>query len=97
MAIFRLMDLLVLICAIKQGFDVNIIAYDIYPDIDFAKKFNVEYVTLDELFKRSEIISLYCPLTTQNTHMINDDTIKQMKDGVVIMNTSRGKLIDSNS
>ena len=80
-----------------QGFDVNIIAYDIYPDIDFAKKFNVEYVTLDELFKRSEIISLYCPLTTQNTHMINDDTIKQMKDGVVIINTSRGKLIDSNS
>ena len=67
------------------------IAYDYYP----AKDSGIEYVTLDELFRRSDIISLHCPLTDETRHIINDEAIGKMKKGVVIINTSRGGLIDS--
>ena len=69
-----------------------IIAYDIYqnPDLDF-----VEYVDLDTLLKESDLISLHCPLTEESYHMINSETISKMKDGVVLVNTSRGALIDT--
>lgn len=81
---------------IMKGYGANIIAYDIYKDEEFAKEKNFKYVTLDELYKESDIISLHCPLTDENTKMINKDSIKKMKDGVIIINTSRGKLVDAN-
>ena len=80
---------------IMKGFGTNIIAYDVYPNEELAKEKGFKYVTLDELYKKSDIISLHCPLTEDNTKMINKDTIQKMKKGVVIINTSRGKLIDT--
>ena len=76
---------------ICRGFGMNVIAYDKFPAADSG----IEYVSLDELWNRSDIISLHCPLTDENRHMINSETISQMKKGVVIINTSRGALIDT--
>ena len=76
---------------ICQGFGMNVIAYDRFP----PKDSDIEYVGLDELFKRSDIISLHCPLTEETKHLISADAIKKMKKGVVILNTSRGALIDA--
>lgn len=74
---------------ICKGFGLNIIAYDLYPD----KNSDIDYVSLDELFKRSDIVSLHCPLTKDTHYIIRKETIDMMKDGVVILNTSRGALI----
>lgn len=76
---------------ICQGFGMNVIAYDRFP----PKDSDIKYVGLDELFKRSDIISLHCPLTEETKHLISADAIKKMKKGVVILNTSRGALIDA--
>ena len=76
---------------ICRGFGMNVIAYDLFP----AKDSGIEYVPLDELLERSDIISLHCPLTDETRHMINADAIGKMKKGVVIVNTSRGGLIDA--
>ncbi len=76
---------------ICRGFGMNVIAYDKFP----AKDSGIEYVSLDELWSRSDIISLHCPLTDESLHMINSESIEKMKKGVVIINTSRGALIDS--
>lgn len=75
---------------ICRGFGMKVIAYDVYqnPDLDFA-----EYVSLDELLKRSDLISLHCPLMDSTYHLINRETIVKMKDGVVLVNTSRGGLV----
>lgn len=76
---------------ICRGFGMNIIAYDKFP----AKDSGIEYVELDALWERSDIISFHCPLTDENRHMVNEESIKKMKKGVVLINTSRGALIDS--
>lgn len=77
-------------CRICHGFGMKVIAYDMYknPDLDF-----VEYVDLDTLLKNSDLISLHCPLTKENYHLINTETIEKMKDNVILVNTSRGALI----
>lgn len=79
---------------IASGFKMNIIAYDPYP---IKSPTNFKYVDLNTLFKESDIISLHCPLTSDTKHIINDESISQMKKGVMIVNTSRGGLIDSKS
>ncbi len=76
---------------ICRGFGMKVIAYDRFP----AQDSGIAYVTLDELFERSDIISLHCPLTDDTRHMIQADAIGKMKKGVVIVNTSRGGLIDT--
>jgi len=76
---------------ICKGFGMNVLAYDLYPD----KTLDVSYVTLEEIFKKSDVISLHCPLTKDNYHMIDKDSLSLMKDGVIIVNTSRGSLIDA--
>jgi D-lactate dehydrogenase len=81
---------------IMNGFGTNVIAYDLFPDTQSAKELNFSYVSLDELFKNSDIISLHCPLTKETTNIINKESIEKMKDGVFIINTSRGKLINTN-
>lgn len=78
---------------ICRGFGMKPIAYDLYPDTAS----DIEYVSLDELFERSDIISLHCPLTPQTNYIINVDSINKMKKGVVIVNTSRGGLIDTDA
>ncbi len=82
---------------IMKGFGANILAYDMYPDKEFEKELDFKYVTLDELYKNSDIISLHCPLTKETDKLINKESIDKMKNGVIIINTSRGKLIDTKS
>lgn len=76
-----------------EGVGMNLVAYDPRPDKTYAKDNNIEYVPLNELYKKSDIISLHCPLTTETHHMINEKSIDQMKHGIMIINTGRGKLI----
>lgn len=76
---------------ICKGFGMNIIAYDKYPD----KNLSVDYVPLDDVWKKSDIISFHCPLTEETRHLINKESVDKLKKGVVIINTSRGALIDS--
>lgn len=80
---------------IMRGFDARVIAYDPYPNETFAKDLGYEYVDLDTLYRESDIISLHCPLTRENTYLINRESMKKMKDGVMIVNTGRGRLIDT--
>lgn len=76
---------------ICKGFGMNVLAYDKFPNPNAG----LNYVELDEIFAKSDVISLHCPLTDETHHMINDDSVEQMKKGVVIVNTSRGALIDT--
>ena len=75
---------------ICHGFGMKVIAYDQYqnPSLDF-----VTYVTMDELLAQSDLISLHCPLTDETYHLISRETIQKMKDGVILVNTSRGGLV----
>ncbi len=78
---------------ILKGFGMNILAYDLYPDLKFAEEYDVKIVSLDELYEGSDIISLHCPLTEETKFIINSESITKMKYGVMIINTGRGKLI----
>ena len=74
---------------------MNVIAYDKFPNEQAAKEENFKYVSLEELYEQSDVISLHCPLFPDTKHMINSETIAKMKDGVIIINTGRGGLIDT--
>ncbi len=76
---------------ILKGFQMKIVAYDPYPN----PALDVTYVSLEELMKQSDIISLHCPLTDDTRHLVNQKTIGLMKKGVYLVNTSRGALIDT--
>ena len=80
---------------ILRGFGMKILAYDLYPDCAFAEANGVDYVSLDELYAGSDIISLHCPLTPETEYLINRESIAKMKRGVMIINTGRGRLIHS--
>jgi len=76
---------------ICRGFGMRLLAYDLYPAVDAG----LEYVTLDALLQASDVISLHCPLTPDTRHMINAGSIEKMKHGVILINTSRGALVDT--
>lgn len=78
---------------ICKGFGMNILGYDPFEN----SKFTGKYVNMDELLSESDIISLHCPLTKENFHLINEETISKMKKGVFVINTSRGQLIDTHA
>lgn len=78
---------------ILRGFGMEVLAYDLHPDMEFAEQNGVKIVTLEELYAGSDIISLHCPLTEDTKFLINADSIMNMKYGVIIINTGRGKLI----
>ncbi|EOS23621.1 hypothetical protein C806_03143 [Lachnospiraceae bacterium 3-1] len=78
---------------ILKGFDMKIYAYDLYPNPNL----DVEYLDLPELFAKSDVISLHCPLTKDTKHIIDRKAISQMQEGVYLINTSRGALIDTNA
>lgn len=82
---------------IMKGFGTNVIAYDLYKDEQASKEIGFEYVSLEELYEKSDIISLHCPLTKETENIINEESINKMKDGVVLINCSRGKLINTAS
>ena len=76
---------------ICRGFGMNVLAYDKFPNPETG----LAYVELDELFEKSDVISLHCPLTVETDHLIRSGSIRRMKDGVVIVNTSRGGLVNT--
>ncbi len=80
---------------IMTGFGCEVLAYDIYPDPDFTAKTGAKYASLEELFHRSDIISLHLPLTRDSHHLINESALGKMKPGVMLINTGRGGLIDT--
>ena len=79
-----------------KGFGMRILAYDLYPDMKFAGEEGISYVSLDELYRESDIISLHCTLTDQTKYMIDKYSIDKMKEGLMIINTGRGQLINTN-
>ena len=76
---------------------LKVLAYDIFPDHTFAEKYEIEYCGLDYLYANADIISLHCPLTKDTEYIINETSIAKMKNGVMIINTGRGKLIDTHA
>ncbi len=84
-----------IVSEILRGFGMDVITYDPYPKEEWGENNGIKYVSKDELYKRSDIISLHCPLTPENVHLINSETISKMKHGVYIFNTGRGKLINT--
>ncbi len=77
----------------SMGFLMNVLAYDAYPNKEAAEENHFSYVDLPTIWKESDIITLHCPLLPATKHMINEESISLMKKGVVIVNTSRGKII----
>lgn len=83
------------LAGILKGFGMKVLLYDVNPDKQFSEENGFQYVNLDDLYKESDIISLHCPLTKDTTYLINEKSISIMKDGVMIINTGRGKLINT--
>ncbi len=80
---------------IARGFGMKVLAYDKFPAKDLDNGDTIKYVSLDELYRNSDVISLHCPLTDDTMHMINEETLKKCKKGLVLINTSRGGLVDA--
>ncbi len=80
---------------ILRGFGMNVLAFDKFPDKSIEKEGKAKYVSLEELFRSSDIISLHCPLTEETHHIIDKNALALCKKGVVIINTSRGALVDA--
>jgi D-lactate dehydrogenase len=83
-------------CRIISGFGARVIAYDKYPSEEM-KKLGVEYLEFEQVLEQSDILSLHCPLTPETHHIINATSLKKMKPGAMLINTSRGKLVDTAS
>ncbi|UGA57449.1 2-hydroxyacid dehydrogenase [Vibrio sp. VB16] len=81
---------------ILNGLGMDILCYDPYPN-DEAIMLGARYCTLDEIFKEANIISLHCPMTKENYHLLDGEAFQKMRDGVMIINTSRGELLDSSA
>ncbi|WP_421854231.1 2-hydroxyacid dehydrogenase [Marinomonas sp.] len=79
-------------CRIMKGFGCKVLCYDLYPSQELIDQ-GCQYIPLDEIYQRSDIISLHCPLNPSTHHLINKDSLAKMKDGVMIINTSRGALV----
>jgi D-lactate dehydrogenase len=84
-----------ILAQIMHGFGCHLLGYDLYPNPKFEEIGNARYVSLPELFAQADIISLHCPLTPETQYLINSSAIAQMKRGVMLINTSRGHLIDT--
>jgi len=84
-----------ILAQIMTGFGCQVLGYDVYPNPQFETIGTARYVPLEELFAQSDIISLHCPLTHDTHHLVNQAAIAQMKPGVMLINTSRGQLVDT--
>lgn len=82
---------------IAKGFSMNILAYDIYPDHHFAHQIGFQYVSLEELLKNSDIITIHVPYNPSTHHLINKNNIKLIKKGAYLVNTSRGGVIETDA
>ena len=84
-----------IVASILKGLGMTVIAYDKFPDEKWSKENAVAYCALDELCKKSDVISLHSPLNSETHHMINEKTLSLMKDDVLLINTGRGALIET--
>lgn len=84
-----------IVAEIFRGFGARVLAFDPYPVAEWAQSHSVTYVSLDELLAASDVVSLHVPLSKEAHHLLNQTTIGQMKPGAFIVNTSRGKLVDT--
>jgi D-lactate dehydrogenase len=84
-----------ILAGILKGFGMRVLAFDRFPNADWAAGAGVEYVELGELYRQSDIVSLHCPLMPETKYMVNAESLAQMKDGVMLINTSRGGLIQT--
>jgi len=82
---------------ILKGFGCQLLCHDPQPDPQVVKELGADYVSLEQVLQQSQVISLHCPLTTQTQHMINQQSLALMQDGVMLINTSRGGLLDTNA
>jgi D-lactate dehydrogenase len=82
---------------IFRGFGTHVSAYDPFPQPDWSTQNNMQYVEFEDLLARSDIVSLHLPLTPESVHLINEKSISKMKRGAYLINTSRGKLVDTNA
>lgn len=80
---------------IARSFEMNVLAYDLFPDINFAKENNFTYKSLLEVLEGSDIVTIHTPYTKENYHLINKENISKMKKGIFVINTARGALIDT--
>ena len=80
-----------------KGFDMNVLAFDPFPNYDLSSKLGFTYASLDEVLSSSDVISLHVPLNKHTFHLINEENIQKMKDGVLIINTARGAIIDTHA
>ncbi len=80
---------------IANGFEMNVVAYDVQPNEELAQKLNFRYVSLDELLASSDVVSLHAPLTPSNYHLINHHSIQKMKPGAILLNAARGELVEN--
>lgn len=82
---------------IFRGFEAKVIACDLFPSFDWAKEHGVTYADFDTVVTTSDILTLHVPLTPDTLHMLNEQTLSRMKAGAYLINTSRGKLIDTSA
>ena len=80
---------------IARGFDMNVLAYDLYPDIKFSQENNFTYKTLEEVLAESDVVTLHAPYTKENHHLINKNNISLFKKGAYLINTARGELVET--
>lgn len=83
------------VISIANGFHMNVVAYDPHPDYEIAKQLGFTYLSLEDLYARSDIVTIHVPLLPTTTHLINDAALNQMKRGVIIINTSRGGIVET--
>ncbi len=83
------------VAQIAHGFEMNILAYDIYRNQEITDRYGLKYVELPELLRRSDIVTLHVPASKDTEHILSADAISQLKDGAVVVNTARGALVDS--
>lgn len=82
------------VAKLARGFGMEVLAYDLYPNEEFQRIYNINYVGLDDLYKNADVVTLHAPATKENYHLLDDEAFKKMKDGVIVLNTARGSLID---
>ncbi len=80
---------------IAKAFEMNVVAFDLYPDLAFAKENKFEYKSLNEVMSGSDVVTLHAPYNKENHHLINKENISKMKKGAYLINTARGELIDT--
>ncbi len=82
---------------IARGFGMNVLAYDVYPDMTRAEEVGFTYVDIETLLRDSDIVSLHAPYIKENHHLLNAERIKMLKHGAIVLNTARGELIDNDA